>query len=216
MAGTRREDERREETIRAVWASLARSGVPGTTIESVAALAGFSKGVIHYWFASKRDLLLAAFEAFMAEYDREILERLTSLGRQPGPGDILEAVIDATLPRYSPDQAEAQALPLPKAGEGLSPAYKARLFITFFGLALGDPGFGEVVARNYQRQVSAMAEAFRALAPDRSEAEVLGDAASLTAMIDGFALHRVLGYLPEGIAAHGNLAKAFVNLRSKP
>lgn len=216
MAGANREDQRKEATIRAVWASLARSGLPGTTIESVASLAGFSKGVIHYWFASKRDLLLAAFEAFMAEYDREILERIAALGRQPGPQDILDAVIDSTLPPFSPEQVEASDLPLPNAGEELSPAYKARLFITFFGLALGDKGFAEVVARSYQHQVAAMAECFRALAPARPEAEVQGDAASLTALIDGFSLHRVLGYHPEDIPAHDLLAKAFVDQRKEP
>jgi TetR/AcrR family transcriptional repressor of bet genes len=214
MPKQEREAERRDATIRAVWAAVARHGIEGTTIESVAAIAGFSKGVIHYYFESKKALLLAALEAFLQSYDREIEMRLAESATAGRGGELagkaLEALIDATLPPFSAEDTEAAELPPPGAGERLSPRYKARLFLQFFSLAISDRDFAAVVARNYERQGEAIAASVAALEPGAPRASVLERAACLMALVDGFSLHRVLGYLPEGIAPHGDLARGYL------
>ena len=151
-------EEKRDTTIRAVWAAIARYGIDGTTIDCVASLAGFSKGVIHYYFDSKKALLLAAFAAFLESFDSEIFGILGSLGREPDASEALEAVIRSTLPSFSPEDGLAAELPIPNAGEILSPHYKARLFVQFFILAMGDRDFAAVVARSYERQGRAVAK----------------------------------------------------------
>jgi TetR/AcrR family transcriptional repressor of bet genes len=210
VANQAREEERRDATIRAVWASIARSGTVGTTIEAVAEIAGFSKGVIHYWFASKKDLLLAALEAFLVTYDKEIEERLAGLGREASWADALDAIVEAILPPFSPEDVVAAPLPLLAAGEGLSPRYKARLFLQFFALAITDPDFGAVVATNYERQGEGIARCLEALEPAAPPRAIQEQTATFMALVDGFSLHRVLGYVPKGLAPHGELARSWL------
>lgn len=210
MAGKEREELRREETIRALWASIARSGIEGTTMEAVASTAGFSKGVIHYWFASKKELLLAGFEAFLDSYDREIEARLAALGHEPSWMDALDAIVDAILPPYSPADAEAADLPLLAPNEFLSPRYKARLFIQFFAQAINDPDFGAVVARSYRRQGEGIAGCLAGLEPGLEAGRVSAQAAAFIALVDGFSLHRVVGYRNQDLPDHGELARAWL------
>jgi len=209
-----KKEERRSATIRAVWSLIASRGIEGTTIEAVAKCADFSKGVIHYYFDSKKDLLLAALEAFLEAYDAEILASLSALEHEPGGSDVLEAIIEATLTSFFPEDIEAAELPVLKPGEELSPRYKARLFVQFLPLAMNDCDFAAAVTKSYDRQGAAMAECFAALMPAASPEERLSAAASLMALVDGFSLHRVLGYLPEGLLEHAELARRFVEMVS--
>jgi TetR/AcrR family transcriptional regulator, transcriptional repressor of bet genes len=214
MAGPKKVEERREATIRALWASIARYGTEGTTIDGVARIAGFSKGVIHYYFDSKKDLLLAAFQAFLEAYDTEILAALSALGREPEGSEVLEAIIASTLPPFFSEDIEAAELPVLKPGEALSPRYKARLFIQFFPLAMNDRDFAARVKESYDRQGAAIAECFASLAPAAAPEASLAAAAGLMALIDGFSFHRVLGYLPEGLPEHAELARRLVKTLS--
>jgi len=217
MSKPHREDERKEATIRAVWASVARSGCSGTTIERVAEIGGFSKGVIHYYFDSKKALLLAAFEAYLQAYEDETMALLTPLGREPSAREILEAVVDASLPPFSPGDFEAAELPLLKPGEPLGPRYKARLFVQFYSLIVTDQDFARSAANVYERQgdffvqcfaaIDSGSERSRALSPDLDRERALGYAAGLIALIDGFSLMRVIGYLPAGLPEHAALVK---------
>ncbi len=200
-------EERRDATIRAVWASIARHGVSRTTIDGVARVAGFSKGVIHYYFESKKALLLAAFKAYLESYDLEILASLGALGRQPDGKEILGAIIASTLPPFSLEDVEEAELSVLGAGEALTPRYKARLFVQFFPLAMGDRDFAVTLKESYDRQGAAMAECFASLAPESSPEARVAAAASLMALIDGFSLHRVIGYRPEGLAEHAEHAE---------
>ncbi len=199
------EDDRRSETIRAVWALVASRGIEGATIERVAGLCSFSKGVIHYYFDSKKALLLAAFQAYLEAYDGEIAAKLAALGREPCALEVLEAVIDSTLPPFSMEDVEPGELPALGPGEPLSPRYKARLFIQFFSLAVREREFAEVVRLSYERQGAAIEACFPALGP----AGAREASASLMALIDGFSLHRVLGYLPSGLPEHAELGRRF-------
>jgi len=205
-----KDEGRRAATIRAVWAAVARHGIEGTTIDRVAEFGGFSKGVVHYYFASKKELLLAALEAFLAAYDAEILDALAGLGRQPTAKEALEAIVVSTLPHFSPQDGEAAELPLLAAGEPLSPRYKARLFVQFFPLAMNDRDFAAVVKKAYDREGADIAACFAALLPAAPRELPSALAASLVALIDGFSLHRILGYAPAGDVDHAELARRYI------
>jgi AcrR family transcriptional regulator len=52
--------ERREELLEAVWRVLARDGLDGTTIRSIAQETGWSAGVLAHYFTDKEDILISA------------------------------------------------------------------------------------------------------------------------------------------------------------
>jgi AcrR family transcriptional regulator len=52
--------ERREELLEAVWRVLARDGLHGTTIRSIANETGWSAGVLAHYFTDKEDILVSA------------------------------------------------------------------------------------------------------------------------------------------------------------
>jgi TetR/AcrR family transcriptional regulator, transcriptional repressor of bet genes len=207
MSRPHREDERKEETIRAVWASVARYGCSGTTIERVAEIAGFSKGVIHYYFDSKKALLLAAFEAYLKAYEDETVALLTPLGREPSAREVLEAIVDSALPPFSPEDLEAAELPLLATGAPLGPRYKARLFVQFYSLIATDQDFARTAANVYARQGKYFVQCFESMSPSSGSQSALSYAAGLVALIDGFSLMRVIGYLPAGLPEHAALVK---------
>jgi len=210
MARPHHEEERKEATIRAVWASVARNGCSGTTIERVAEIAGFSKGVIHYYFDSKKALLLAAFEAYFDVYEEETIAALASLGREPSAVEILEAMIDVSLPAYSPEDFAAVELPLLGPGDRLGPKYKARLFVQFYSFAMTDPDFARAAAKVYERMGGYLAEWLSVAAPGDAEEgrpSPMALAVGIMALIDGLSFQRLLGYSPEGIPDHAALVK---------
>ena len=67
-------EERREQLIRATIRSIARHGLPDTTMATVAAEAGLSQGIINLHFQSKERLLLETLR-FVADEYRECWER---------------------------------------------------------------------------------------------------------------------------------------------
>lgn len=76
MAATFRRNQdfdRRAEMVRATLDCIADKGIQGTTVRAVATYAGVSNGLIRHHFASKENMILAAY--------RETVEMLTAPGR---------------------------------------------------------------------------------------------------------------------------------------
>jgi TetR/AcrR family transcriptional repressor of bet genes len=63
---------RREQIVRATIRCLAREGYAGLTMRKVSQEAGVSQGILHYYFADKRAILVAALETVMADLDRRV------------------------------------------------------------------------------------------------------------------------------------------------
>ena len=55
-------DQRRLEIVEAAWRLIARGGFAAATMREIAAEAGFANGALKYYFESKDDLLVAAFQ----------------------------------------------------------------------------------------------------------------------------------------------------------
>ncbi len=60
-------EKRRAEIVHATATLIARSGVGAATLREVAAEAGWTTGALTYYFADKRELLLATFEGSLAK-----------------------------------------------------------------------------------------------------------------------------------------------------
>ena len=63
---------RREQIVRATVRCLAREGYTRLTMKKVAREAGFSQGILHYYFADKRAILVATLEAVSRDLDRRV------------------------------------------------------------------------------------------------------------------------------------------------
>src|SRR5882672_10845490 len=63
---------RRTTIVRATIRCLARDGYTGLTMKKVAREAGVSQGILHYYFADKRAILVAALETVTADLDRRV------------------------------------------------------------------------------------------------------------------------------------------------
>jgi AcrR family transcriptional regulator len=86
---------RRAAIVRATIRCLARDGYSGLTMKKVARAAGVSQGILHYYFADKRAILVAALEAVAADLDRRV-----AAAQSRGPKDPrarLLALIEACL-----------------------------------------------------------------------------------------------------------------------
>jgi AcrR family transcriptional regulator len=65
-------EERREQIVAAVLRVVAEYGVPEATIARIAKAAGVSEGTLYVYFASRREMLLAALESILDEMYRLI------------------------------------------------------------------------------------------------------------------------------------------------
>lgn len=160
---------RREQIVRATIRCLAQAGHSGLTMKKVAREAGVSQAILHYYFADKRAILVAALERVMADLDRRVLREA------PGARD----------PRR-----RLRAL----IGACLTVATEARefwvVFVEFWGEMMHDRDLVQVNARLYQRTrrtIGAIVAqgirtgAFRKVRAEEAGAVVLG-------LVDGLSL----------------------------
>ena len=86
---------RREQIVRATIRCLAREGYAGLTMKKVSREAKVSQGILHYYFADKRAILVAALETVMADLDHRVAAAQARSGRDPEAR--LRALIRACL-----------------------------------------------------------------------------------------------------------------------
>src|SRR5207245_6377506 len=74
---------RREQIVRATIRCLARDGYAGLTMTKRRRAAGVSQGILHYYFADKRAILVAALAAVTADLDRRVATAQARGSREP-------------------------------------------------------------------------------------------------------------------------------------
>jgi AcrR family transcriptional regulator len=162
-------DERRAAIVRATIRCLARDGYAALTMKRVAAEAGVSPGILHYYFRDKRAILARAAATVTADLDRRV----------------------ATEARRARDaRAHLRAL----LGACLKAATETRdfwtVFIELWGEALHDRELARLNRRAYARARRFLAASvtrgiaagtFRRVAPDEAAAVIL-------ALVDGLSL----------------------------
>jgi AcrR family transcriptional regulator len=161
---------RREQIVQATIRCLAREGYAGLTMKKVSREARVSQGILHYYFADKRAILVAALEAVMADLDRRVAAAQARSGRDPEAR--LRALIRASL--------EA--------------AREARevwvVFVEFWGEMMHDARLREINAHLYvrmRRLIGALvvqgvrSGRFRRVDPEQAAAVILG-------LVDGVSL----------------------------
>lgn len=195
---------RRAQVIRAVIESVAEQGLEALTMETVAKKAGVSKGVVNYYFAGKRNLLLQSFHAFLESYNQQIVDLI-----QPGMGamDMMEVVIDVCFP-------DGEVM-LPISEQEPNPTYPidllGKVFVHFLTKTILDRDFQEVYHKVYTTYLEGMktiiqqgivAGEFRDVNPDEA-------AYGLMALIEGLVMYRNIGFRPLSPQNSRTLCKDF-------
>jgi TetR/AcrR family transcriptional repressor of bet genes len=161
---------RREQIVRATIRCLAREGYSGLTMKQVSREAGVSQGILHYYFADKRAILVAALHAVMDDLDARV--RLAQARSGPDPAARLQALIEASL-RTAVEAREVWVV-----------------FVEFWGEMMHDDRLRAINAALYTRMrrlIGALIRQgtrgghFRAVESTRAAAVVLG-------LLDGVAL----------------------------
>lgn len=156
----------RARLIEAAYAVLAERGYEATSIKAVAQAAGVAPGLIHYYFASKEDLLAAVVEDAAERYAEEMRQLRESLP----PAQALAAAIAARKRRIETEPD------------------RERLRVELFALGVRHPALRPAVARVLATGRAGVAQM---LAPTGQPLDQTA-AAALLAMLDGVALQRLL------------------------
>jgi len=180
----------RAKLIEAAYSVLATQGYEATSIKAVAQAAGVAPGLIHYYFASKEDLLLAVVEDAAARYAEEMRTLRASLA----PEQALDAAIAARKGRVErePD--------------------RERLRIELFALGVRHPALRPAVARVLATGRDGIVQL---LAAEGNAPDGDADAAVFLAMLDGVALQRLLDPTFDLDAAYRAIAR-LAQLNARP
>ena len=161
--------ERRAAIVRATIRCLARDGYGRLTMKRVAAEAGMTPGILHYYFRDKRAILGRAAATVMADLDRRVA--LETRGVRDARGQ-LRALLRACL-KVATESRDFWTV-----------------FIELWGEALHDRELARLNRRTYARARRLLADtvtrgvaagAFRRAAPDEAAAVIL-------ALVDGLSL----------------------------
>ncbi|MDR7384497.1 TetR/AcrR family transcriptional regulator [Promicromonospora iranensis] len=91
-------DQRRAQITSAARRVIARDGLGAATFQSVAAEAGISVRLVQYYFGTKQKFLLATHRAVVADAGARFTERLSALGADPTPREVVHAILTELLP----------------------------------------------------------------------------------------------------------------------
>lgn len=192
---------RRAEVINATLECICERGIEGVTLDLVAAKAGFSKGIVSYYFKSKKQLLSESFKAFLSYYQKKIGSSITKemSGRQ-----MLEVVVHHALPPIYGQEVENQGKINVSELYGIdkmemSPGKKAQLFIQFFSMAGVDDDFKSIVKEIYAKDIAGIANIFQHASSGKEAAidKLTQQAYGLLAMFVGLSFFRVADFYPQ-------------------
>jgi AcrR family transcriptional regulator len=167
--------QRAQQIVDAAGRVMSRKGYGGTTMKDIAAEAGIAPGLIHYYFDSKEDLLLAVTGSLCQQMRRDAEVAFAASGDAP-PIARAWAALEATKDHLArPDQQ--------------------RLFVETITLALSEPRVREQLAALYDNLIdtsTAMVEELARQVPTAPPVPLRDFAAVLVATIDGMALQKLL------------------------
>ncbi|BAL89299.1 putative TetR-family transcriptional regulator [Actinoplanes missouriensis 431] len=131
-------DERRRQIAGAVWRIAAGRGLPAATLREVAAEAGVSMRLVQYYFGTKEQLLIHAFELGARAAGERMRLRFSALGHPPTPEEVVRICLLELLP------TDEDSLLL------------ARVHAAYYAAALTDPALAGADATNPQDQLESV------------------------------------------------------------
>lgn len=203
---------RKMEAINAALECFCDYGIEKTTLELVAQRAGFSKGIVAYYFKTKRQLTLECLKAFMSSYNLKIG---SSIRKDMTPEEMVRVVVDISLPpldevNNSPinvstlDGVEKISLPEKKI---------ANLFGQFLSKSANDEEIKEILSGIYATDIEGIAKLIVYASKEYrlKDIDVNETAYTLLAMIYGLSFFRIVGFMPPGKADNRDAAYHYIN-----
>jgi TetR/AcrR family transcriptional repressor of bet genes len=194
---------RRIQVIRAVVESVAEQGLEALTMDAVAKRADVSKGVVNYYFAGKRDLLLQSFQAFLESYNQQIVDLIQpDMRAMEMMGIVIDVCFpdgDVALPLWKHDPkrgGEAR----PKDGPDFTYSIEqlGSVLVHFLTKTILDREFQAVYQKVYDTYLEGMKTIIRQGIATGEFRQVDPDEAAygLMALIEGMVLYRNIGFRP--------------------
>ena len=103
-------EQRRRELAEALWRIARRDGLEAATVRQVAAEAGVSVGMVQHYFTSKDEMLQFALERLGTELEARLISKITALGPEPDPYEVIWIVMCERLPLTNRRQAQTQVM----------------------------------------------------------------------------------------------------------
>lgn len=167
--------QRAQQIVDAAARVMARKGYGGTTMKDIAAEAGVAPGLIHYYFDSKEDLLLAVTGELCVQMRADAEQAFAAAGDLPPIARAWVALEATKVHLGRPDQQ--------------------RLFLETITLALSEPRVREQLAAFYESLLdasTAMVAELSSQVPTPPPVPLRDFAAVLVAAIDGMALQKLI------------------------
>ncbi len=142
-----RQAQTRHDLVRAAERLFIRRGFHATSVDAVAAAAGYTKGAVYSNFASKEDLFFAVYEP---RIDRRVAEVEAALDDAPSASEALERVIPGQPGRHQTEDGWMA------------------VFFEFWAHALRHPELRRRFAAQHRRVIEPLARASVALARERN------------------------------------------------
>ena len=207
---------RRDQVVRAVIAFVAEKGLEALTMDAVAKRADVSKGVVNYYFAGKRDLLLQSFQAFLESYNQQIVDLIQpDMKAMEMMGIVIDVCFpdgDVALPLWKHDpKIEGKT----QLEDGPDPTYTidqlGKELVHFLTKTILDSDFQGIYQKVYDTYLEGMktiiqrgiaAGEFRDVDPDEA-------AYGLMALIEGMVMYRNIGFRPLSPQNYRTVCKDF-------
>lgn len=176
------EAERRQDLIRATLDCISEKGLEGATVREIAARAGVTGGLIRHYFASKDQMLQAAYRETMASMTTTAI----SAAADEGGGDVKSARLrlhDFIIANVSPPVTDPRTL---------------SLWAGFISHIRVDPEFARIHRENYLIFRDALEELISGFLAECGRTPAAGESRKLAIAING---------LIDGLWLEGSLAQ---------
>lgn len=204
---------RKAEAINAALECFCEYGIDKTTLDMVAQKAGFSKGIVAYYFKTKRRLVLECLKAFMSSYQLKIG---SSIDKEMSAAQMVKVVVDVSLPPLNEENHDKINVSVLDGVEKIRLPEKkiASLFSQFLSKSANDDEIKTILKEIYTKDVEGMTElvayakkACRSEKPDERET-----AYALLALIYGLSIFRIIGFMPSGETDNRDVAFHYIDL----
>lgn len=203
---------RKAEAINAALECFCEYGIDRTTLDLVAQRAGFSKGIVAYYFKSKRQLILECLKAFMSSYNLKIGSCIT---KDMTPEQMVKVVVDISLPPLGDDNDSLLNVSTLEGVDKISLPEKkiANLFGQFLSKSANDEEIKAILSGVYATDIEGITKLI-AYAKNTYQTDHFDEqeaAYTLLAMIYGLSFFRIVGFMPSGKTDNREVAFHYIN-----
>ena len=192
-------DIRRIQIIKASLEIIGKEGFKGLTLDHVARQAGFSKGVVSYYFQNKKNLILQSFKTFLEYYMQKISASIKEDMTAMEMFDcILEAVLSPLENKREALEGEAQ-YDIPQAlSLDLPLNLQSQLFLHFYSQAMLDKDFHKVVQDMYSQYFRSIVELieYGIQKGEFKEVDAEETGYEIMALMEGVVTYHLMGFSP--------------------